>query len=47
MGITYDAATETITVTGGSNADPYTMARLKSSGTSGGYIATGGFDGNT
>jgi len=47
MGITYDGSTETIAVTGGSNAEPYTMAKLKSSGTSGGYIATGGFGGNT
>jgi len=47
MGITYDGSTETIAVTGGSNVTPYTMARLKSSGTSGGYIATGGFGGNT
>ena len=36
MGISY--ANETITVTGGSQDDPYTMAELDADGTVGGYI---------
>ena len=41
MGITY--ANETITVTGGSQDDPYTMADLDADGTVGTYITPGGY----
>jgi len=40
MGIVY--ANETITVTGGSQDDPYTMADLDADGTVGTYITPGG-----
>ena len=43
MGISYDAGTETITVTGGSFEEPYTMAILDADGTVGGYITAGGY----
>jgi len=43
MGIDYDAGTETITVTGGSFEEPYTMAILDADGTVGGYITPGGY----
>jgi hypothetical protein len=43
MGISYDAGTETITVTGGSFEEPYTMAILDADGTVGGYISAGGY----
>ena len=43
MGISYDAGTETITVTGGSFEEPYTMAILDTDGTVGGYITAGGY----
>ena len=41
MRITY--ANDTITVTGGSQEDPYTMADLDVDGTVGGYITPGGY----
>jgi hypothetical protein len=41
MGIVY--ANNTITVTGGSQDDPYTMADLDADGTVGGYITAGGY----
>ncbi len=41
MGITY--ANDTITVTGGSQDDPYTMADLDADGTVGTYITPGGY----
>ena len=43
MGISYDSGTETITVTGGSWDEPYTMAILDTDGTAGGYITPGGY----
>ncbi len=43
MGIDYNAGTETITVTGGSFEEPYTMAILDTDGTVGGYITAGGY----
>jgi len=43
MGIDYNAGTETITVTGGSFEEPYTMAILDIDGTVGGYITPGGY----
>ncbi len=43
MGISYDAGTETITVTGGSFEEPYTVAILDADGTVGGYITAGGY----
>ena len=43
MGISYDAGTQTITVTGGSFEEPYTMAILDADGTVGGYITAGGY----
>ncbi|MBN2208425.1 MAG: hypothetical protein JW759_03930 [Candidatus Coatesbacteria bacterium] len=41
MGISY--ANDTITVTGGSRDDPYTMADLDADGTVGQYITPGGY----
>ena len=41
MGITF--ANDTITVTGGSQDDPYTMDDLNNDGTVGGYITPGGY----
>ena len=41
MGIAY--ADDTITVTGGSEADPFTMDDLNSDGTVGGYITPAGY----
>ena len=43
MGISY--SDETITVTGGSESDPYTMADLATSGTTSSYVSTGGYGG--
>ena len=43
MGITY--LNDTITVTGGSATDPYTMADLAASGTTSSYVSTGGYAG--
>ena len=43
MGISYDVGTETITVTGGSQDSPYTMADLDADGTVGQYITPGGY----
>ena len=42
-GITY--ANNTITVTGGSQSDPYTMSDLATSGTTSSYVSTGGYGG--
>ena len=43
MGITY--ADNTITVTGGNQLGPYTMADLLASGTTSSYVSTGGYGG--
>ena len=44
MGITYSDGV--ITVTGGTQDDPYTMADLEASGTTSSYVSAGGYGGN-
>ena len=43
MGISYSAETETITVTGGSQDDPYTMQDVDDDPTAGQYVTPGGY----
>jgi len=43
MGISY--VNDVITVTGGSDSNPYTMADLVASGTTSSYVSTGGYGG--